>query len=1596
MEGKSRSVRIQGARENNLKNVSLEIPHGLLVVVTGVSGSGKSSLINEVLNREGQRLFYENFTEGRFHSGKKIAPPEADHISGLFPTIAVNQLSVVRNPRSTVGTLTEIHDFLRLLFSRFGQGEQRLSRAHFSWNHPSGQCPLCKGLGVEDHIDPDLIVGDPGKTIREGALVLTTPNQYIIYSQVTMDVLNQVCEAEGFSVDIPWKDLEEKHKNIIWYGSEKIKILFGKHPLENRLKWSGITAKPREEGYYKGILPVMEEILKRDRNPNILRFVRSFSCPECKGLRLNQQALSVTFEGRSIANLLELSIGEVNSLFAKWKYQFSENSALSTICETIVHKTGILSELGLSYLSLSRESTSLSGGESGRIRLGNQVSTGLRNILYILDEPSAGLHPAEQQKLLGVIRSLVSSGNTVVAVEHDELTMRAADHIIDIGPGPGDAGGEILYNGPADSFFASPPEKSVTARCFAEERQIPAEPFTTRDNFTAINAGLNNLKNISVSFRQHAFNVITGVSGSGKSSLADFLRNHSIPSGSGGCDAFSKVIHVDQSPIGRTPNSNPATYTGLSDHIRDLFASLPESKARGFKKGQFSFVVRGGRCESCGGAGSQQVGMHFLGNVSVVCEDCNGKRFSEDTLSVHYRGKSIFDVLEMTLAEAHEFFSDQKKIRAYTSILSELGLGYLKLGQASNTLSGGEAQRVKLATELVRSATSHTLYILDEPTTGLHMADVRVLLAALKSLIAKGHTLLCIEHDPFFILHADHIADLGPGSGREGGSLVFSGSPAELLKHSESLTARALRQYLERDFGQMSRETRALSCDGDICLEGVRTHNLKNISVSFPPESICLVSGRSGSGKSSLVIDTLYAESQRRFMEGMSSYIRQFIGKAGNPELESATGLMPALCVEKKKASGNPRSTAGTYTGLYDLYRLLFSRVATNGAGEKHGHSGGFSFNNESGACPQCKGLGSITTCDPEKLITHPHLPLIAGALSGSTTGRFYGDPDGQFAATLMTVGRSLGFDFSVSWKDLGDEARKVAMFGCGETVFEVDWKYKRGNHQGIHHLTTVWPGFTGLVNEEYVRKHADHRGETMMPLMRQEICGMCGGTRLRREILEYRIGGKNIAEVCTMENAEALDWFTLLLQNSLENNLDDQATERIGQEILRKLESMKLAGLEYLSADRLISTLSGGEFQRIRMAGLARSPLCGLCIVIDEPSFGLHFNDRARIADIIRRVRQNGNTVVMIDHSPEMAGIASYAVKLGPGAGPEGGEIIYQGSAETIRQQLADGQSRKILMKENTDTGILIRGACANNLKNLDINFPSGQLVVISGASGSGKTSLAEEVIMASFRQGKAVHCSSISGLEQFNDIVYIEQDIPHGSALSVPATHLGIFDIVRKTFAASQEARARNLTASHFSFNKREGQCSDCQGKGYHEVSMDFWSNSRVLCESCKGSRYNNTVLQISIGGLNIAGILSADFRDFESWCREYCAPSEWKKIQHTFSLINMAGLFFLSAGQAMETLSTGELQRLKLVKGISGSKGKTLYILDEPTGGLHPEDTRDLLILFQNLLIMGHSLLCISHDRLIIEAAHTHIELGPGGGKHGGYLMEQNTGV
>lgn len=937
---------IKGARENNLRDVDLELERGQFIVFTGLSGSGKSSLAFDTIYAEGQRRYVESLSSYARQFLGQMEKPDVDHIEGLSPAISIDQKTTSRNPRSTVGTVTEIYDYLRLLYARvgiphcpkcgqeikkqtidqivdhimeleegtriqvlapvvrgrkgrhekvienaskegyirvringeiydltdesikldknknhnieivvdrliikegmgkrltdsietimeltggllvvdvIGQEELNFSQSFacadcnisideieprtFSFNNPFGACPTCTGLGNRMEIDPELLVPNPALSLADGAIAapgwgsIDKPDSY------AYALFGALMPKYNFDMETPFKDLPKKVQNIILYGTqgEKVKFVFsGRYGTrEYEYAFEGVVADVARR-YNE----TSSEYMKQEYED----LMTDTPCPTCNGARLNPDALAVTVGDTNIYEVTEMPIGDVQGFFKNIKLTDRQLQIGSQILKEINERIGFLVDVGLNYLTLSRSAGTLSGGEAQRIRLATQIGSGLVGVIYILDEPSIGLHQRDNARLLKTLARLRDLGNTLIVVEHDEDTMWAADWIIDIGPGAGEHGGEIIAAGPVEDIIAC--KKSETGAYLSGKKKIPLLAERREGNgkwITIKGAKENNLKNITTSIPLGNMTCITGVSGSGKSSLINEilvkrlsrdLQRAKVKPGSHedieGIENLDKVISIDQSPIGRTPRSNPVTYTGIFDHVRDVFAQTQESKMKGYLKGRFSFNVRGGRCEACSGDGMLKIEMHFLPDVYVPCEVCNGKRYNRETLEVKYKGKSIADVLHMTVEEALKFFENIPAIHRRLGTLFDVGLGYIRLGQPSTTLSGGEAQRVKLATELSKRSTGKTMYILDEPTTGLHFADVRKLIAILQRLIEGGNTVVVIEHNLDVIKTADYVIDLGPEGGDKGGEVVATGTPEEVAQVKESYTGAFLKKTLEK------------------------------------------------------------------------------------------------------------------------------------------------------------------------------------------------------------------------------------------------------------------------------------------------------------------------------------------------------------------------------------------------------------------------------------------------------------------------------------------------------------------------------------------------------------------------------------------------------------------------------------------------------------------------------------------------------------------------------------------------------------------------------------------------------------------------------
>jgi excinuclease ABC subunit A len=1910
---------IRGAREHNLRDVSLTLPRGRLICLTGVSGSGKSSLAFDTLYAEGQRRYVESLSSYARQFLGQMPKPEVDKIDGLSPSISIQQKTGGRNPRSTVGTITEINDYLRVLFARVGQGhcpncgrpvaaqtrEQIVARlldlpagtafsvlapvvrgqkgeykdlfadlsragyvrarvngqvhnlsddlaldrqikhnievvidrlkasaggghrarlaeaveqalklgegtvivavegqgdlllsSHyactvcglsfdppspqlFSFNSPQGMCPACDGLGVRHDFAPELLVPDPSLSVWDGALVLVGPVKAIgkwrkhIFEGVASNFeADPDGPPKGAMLKGPWRDLDERFRKVWLYGAGDRIIV---HHWKNRGRiWSHAE---KWEGVANELLARYKKSAGGPARAQLEPYMRSMTCPECRGARLNPRARSVRVGGKTLVDLGALPIGKAARFFdalaapeaAAGNGEVIDVLPLDPLSRTIAEellkeirgRLKFLTDVGLHYLTLDRAAPTLSGGEAQRIRLASQVGAGLVGVLYILDEPSIGLHPRDNDRLIATLQRLRDVGNTVIVVEHDEDTMRAADWLVDFGPGPGVKGGEIVAQGTIKEL--SKTKQSLTGAYLAGKAEIAVpQERKAPDGRTLVVRGAkhNNLKGIDVAFPIGLFIGVTGVSGSGKSSLAgDILREALARDLNGaegspgihdrieGIEHLDKVIDIDQSPIGRTPRSNPATYIKLLDLIRDLYTKLPESRARGYEPGRFSFNVPGGRCEACEGNGSNKLEMDFLADVWVTCPVCEGKRFNRETLHVRFKGKSIADVLDMDVQEALEHFANVPKIAAMLQTLHDVGLDYIKLGQPSPTLSGGEAQRIKLARELVKRSTGKTLYILDEPTTGLHFDDVKKLLQVLHGFKQQGNTVVVIEHNLDVIKTADWVIDLGPEGGEDGGRVVAEGTPEQVAEIAGSHTGAALRRALAPDHnrrvghaakgrGKASRNGAASSEEGleAIAVRGARQHNLKGIDVDIPRHRMTVCSGPSGSGKTSLAIDTLYAEGQRRYVESLSSYARQFLAPLQKPRVERISGLSPAISIEQKTTSKSPRSTVGTVTEIHDYLRILmarlgqphcpacgvpigtqtadeivekilhlpegtrvyimapvdrrdgesyealwdelrasgFARVRVDGqsvdldsppklshrrkhrvevvidrgvvrrstrsrladsveaaldlgkgvlhvarvgdeANEPQWHVDRysqhrscdrcgrsfeelsphhFSFNSPLGWCQVCEGLGTQHGANPAVLIPDPRRSLRQGAVA-VWPGL---EENPQFGRMIAALAGSEGIDLDTSFDDLDGRHRRILFHGAGETWYTVPADENRG-----------WPGFSfqykGLFPaiEEAARVSFVYRWK-LQGMVDDVPCAACMGARLRDDAAAVRFHGHTLDQISRWPLGQALDFFRTLKLTGDERHIAGDLV----REVRERLSFLVDVGLDYLTLARGTPTLSGGESQRIRLASQIGSGLTGVLYVLDEPTIGLHPRDNSRLLGALRHLRDLGNTLVLVEHDREIIEAADHLVDFGPGSGQFGGTITAAGAprkvkaaAKSLTGQYLSGKAAIPVPTNRRPAAegpaIVIRGARQNNLNDLDVRVPLGVVTVVTGVSGSGKSSLVEDILWKA--AARALHRAqltpgahdAIEGLEQIDKVISVDQTPLGSTPNSTPATYCGAFDLIRELFAKLPEAKVRGYTSRRFSFNMAGGRCEACEGAGQKRIEMHFLPDVWVICDTCGGARFTPEVLAVRFRGKTIADVLDMSV---DAALELFAGVPRVRKILQT---LHDVGLGYVPLGQAAPTLSGGEAQRVKLAAELARpDTGRTLYILDEPTTGLHLDDIRKLLEVVHRLADLGNTVVVIEHNLEVIKTADWILDLGPEAGQRGGELVAEGA--
>ena len=1907
--GEHLEIRVRGARVHNLKNVDLLLPKGKLICFTGVSGSGKSSMAFDTIYAEGQRRYVESLSAYARQFLDQMEKPDVDQISGLAPTISIEQKSAGRNPRSTVGTMTEIYDYLRVLFARLGtmfctncgkpvgaqteeaiidritgmpersrlmilapvvrgrQGEfvdlfedlqkQGFVRARvdgevinlsdnpglarhmrhdievvidriilkpdsrvrvaeavrtaleigegslivnassssddsgtdtilgtkntccgityedptpqlFSFNVPAGMCPECSGLGTKVVISPELLIPDDTKSLRDGAISSVEVDRNKWTRHYYEGVLEHFGKAD---LDTPWKEIPEEARQKLLYGLDGRRIRFRYKKNARDKGWVHMDS-------FGGIIPALEQKYRESKNEKIKdklgAFMSQVTCPACNGTRLRPEALAVRINEKNFPEVGAMPVEEAHAFLATLPLTATDQQIAQDALLEIVSRLEFLINVGLRYISLDRGAHTLSGGEAQRIRLASQIGSGLVGVLYVLDEPSIGLHHRDNHRLLNALSRLRDMGNTVIVVEHDEDTMRAADLVVDFGPGPGVHGGEIVACGTLDEITAE--DRSLTGKFLSGARtiEIPEKRRELNGKWIEIRgARHNNLKNVDVRIPMGMLTCVTGVSGSGKSSLiTDTLlpaldrhlyRGKTRPGDHDeivGLEHIDKVIDIDQSPIGRTPRSNPATYSGVLGPIRKLFADLPASKVRGYKPGRFSFNVKDGRCDACEGNGAIKVEMDFLADVWVPCPVCNGARFNVETLQVTFRGKSIADVLDMDVQEALSLFEKIPAVSRILQTLHDVGLDYIKLGQPSTTLSGGEAQRVKLAKELCRRSTGKTVYILDEPTTGLHFHDISHLLDVLHRFCDEGNAVVVIEHNMDVIKTADWIIDLGPEGGADGGNVVATGTPEDVVNVEGSWTGQILKQVLDtgRTGGlkplriPLAAEHReahgAVSLDSDtyepvdqirdITVTGAREHNLKNVSVKVPREQLVVFSGVSGSGKTSLALDTIYAEGQRRYVESLSAYARQFLGQMQKPRVDHVEGLSPAIAIEQKGGGKNPRSTVGTVTEIYDYLRVIFAQTADvycpeckvkavqqsssevvdrllrtydgkqvlllapvePGKGEDYtdllsrtardgytraridgevvrisdemeidrrrthcvevvvdrirveqdrrgrlaeavesafslgagrmtvsdqvngrngnGKNGGngtdttisqhlscpscnrsfdrltpqiFAFNrahdvSASGMCPACQGMGTQQGLAEEAIIRDRKQSVMDGAVN------LWGKPEGQFLKILQAAGKKLGFDLETPIERLTSDEKDLLFYGAPEQWIDVEDGFR------VQYLG-LFPGIDRTLKAvPRVRENLGH-------VLSEVPCGVCGGTRLIPESRYARIpdgaDGVTIAEITAMPVAESRRFFEQL-------QLDETQGAVVGEvlgEIVNRLRFLDEVGLGYISLDRRAPTLSGGEAQRIRLASQIGSGLTGVLYVLDEPTIGLHPRDNRRLLGALNKLRDLNNTVIVVEHDTDTLNAADHIIDFGPGAGSAGGEIVASGTLQelgtsngSLTGQFMNGD-RAVPVPLNRRNGsgkaLRIKGARQNNLKDISVSFPLGTFTVVTGVSGSGKSTLVIDTLFKAL--ATKLHRAALvpgmhdrlSGINNVDKVILIDQEPIGNSPLSNPATYSGVFDYFRQLYAQMPESKVRGYTARRFSTNVPGGRCERCWGYGQRHIEMHFLPDVWIECDVCGGMRYNRETLEILYDGKSIGDVLQMPISEALEHFRRV------PKIAGVLQTLKDVGLGYLELGRAAPTLSGGEAQRLKLARELARpSTGQTVYIMDEPTTGLHFADTARLLEVINRLVDCGNTAIVIEHNLDVMKSADRIIDLGPEGGEAGGYVVANGT--
>ena len=1512
----SSQIRIFGARQNNLKNLDVTFNTGEFVVITGVSGSGKSSLAFDTLYAEGQRKYVETFSPYARQFLDRMDKPQADRIEGILPAIAIDQTNPVRNSRSSVGTMTELNDHIKLLFARAARlycrqcatevrkdnpdtiheflagttpalGDPRLiltfpvavpgnyteeevrqyleqqgyTRVHaeeersttvvpkgrsksqkvqisrilhvvqdrfrfstteksrviegleaclrygtgmctvyavdndgnrlqswkfseqlhcancdityssplpstFSFNSPLGACETCRGFGRAMGIDFGLVIPDETKTLQEGAV---KPWQTPSYNECQTELM-QYARKAGIRTDTPWKQLNDAEQHWVLYGDPE---------------WKGGASAWKHQWY--GVQRFFDWLETKSYKMHVrvlLSKYRSYTpCPACHGSRLKPDATLwrlgdapvgdnimgsytrfmpvhakwpvpalTALDGLGIHDLMRLPVTQVREFFATLALSVFMDSAMDLVLQEIRSRLDFLCNVGLGYLSLDRQSRTLSGGEVQRINLTTALGTSLVNTLFVLDEPSIGLHPRDMHRIVQVLHRLRDAGNTLVVVEHDPQVMVAADRILDIGPGPGERGGQIVFDGTPQRLREG---SSLTGRYLSGQLRVQApRPMSVQPNTPKLiieGVSANNLQNVDAVFPLGRLVCLTGVSGSGKSTLVQdvlfpaLLKHFGRPTEAPGpftrllgAEQIAGVVMVDQSPIGKTARSNPASYVGAFDAIRKLFSQAPAARERGYTPGTFSFNSGDGRCPTCGGTGFEHVEMQFLSDVYIRCPDCDGKRFRPEILEIRVEhlgnSASIDQVLDMTVSEALSFFKGLRDVQTSLAPLIDVGLEYLKLGQPVPTLSGGEAQRLKLAGHLAEAARSGissakvakkgSLFMFDEPTTGLHFDDVARLMGAFRKLLGAGHSLLVIEHNLDVIRAADWLIDLGPEGGVGGGRIVAEGAPATVMDIAGSHTGTALREYessiiasaplsLQEPQGGAYASSTALvparrNTPSQIDILNAKEHNLKGVNVHIPHNTFTVITGVSGSGKSTLAFDILFNEGQRRYLESLNAYARAVVQPAGKPDVDAIYGIPPTVAIEQRTSRGGRKSTVGTMTEAHHFLRLLYVKLGTQYCPDcqvpvepqsqeqifarimsqsKGRHIGVLAplvtarkgYYTDLAKWAEGKGYthlrvdGDFIPVKPwprldrykEHTIELPVADLvIAPAAEASLKQALHSALETGHGSMSIILDLDPADPLRASELEQQHFSTKRACPCCGTSFPEPDPRLFSYNskHGWCNACFGTGVKLTGFDEEQSGEEDAwkNLSGDEEHELL---ACPACHGQRLNRNALAVRWNDRSIADLAALPVSEAHTFFAGLILKGR----DAEIARDILSEIKSRLAFMEEVGLGYLGLDRSAPTLSGGEAQRIRLAAQLGSNLQGVCYILDEPTIGLHPRDNRILLNALSRLEGNGNTLVVVEHDDDTIRRAEHIIDMGPGAGVRGGTVVAQGSYDDI-----------------------------------------------------------------------------------------------------------------------------------------------------------------------------------------------------------------------------------------------------------------------------------------------------------------------------------------